>query len=98
MLNWTRFFLTLLHDWVMTPRAGNHRLSSWFLNWRRIRYPGQREDAPGFGENLERPGLRRAVSLGRVVRVFDGGVRSIPYGTDITWFLGPIDGNVPPPF
>jgi prepilin-type N-terminal cleavage/methylation domain-containing protein len=29
---------------------------------------------------------------------FDGSVRSIPYGTDITWFLDPTDGNTPPQF
>jgi prepilin-type N-terminal cleavage/methylation domain-containing protein len=29
---------------------------------------------------------------------FDGSVRSIPYGTDILWFLDPTDGNIPPSF
>jgi prepilin-type N-terminal cleavage/methylation domain-containing protein len=29
---------------------------------------------------------------------FDGSVRTIAYGTDITWFLDPTDGNVVPPF
>jgi hypothetical protein len=29
---------------------------------------------------------------------FDGSVRTITYGTDITWFLDPTDGNVVPPF
>jgi prepilin-type N-terminal cleavage/methylation domain-containing protein len=27
---------------------------------------------------------------------FDGSVRTIPYGTDITWYLDPKDGNVIP--
>jgi prepilin-type N-terminal cleavage/methylation domain-containing protein len=29
---------------------------------------------------------------------FDGSVHSIPYGTDIRWFLDPTDGNVTPQF
>jgi prepilin-type N-terminal cleavage/methylation domain-containing protein len=29
---------------------------------------------------------------------FDGSVRTIPYGTDVTWFLDPKDGNIVPNF